>query len=177
MAKIILGAGERAQADWIATEKDVLDITSLESFSKYFEKDRADAFLAEHVWEHLTIPEGLLAARYCRAFLKPGGHLRLAVPDALNPNPDYIEAVRPGGSGPGASDHKVFYDHVMLRCLLTTAGFGRVVLLEWWDDDGYFHQKTWRSEDGHVVRSRNFDHRNDESSIRYTSLIVDAFSL
>lgn len=40
-----------------------------------------DAFLAEHVWEHLSLEDAHRAARNCHEFLRPGGRLRLAVPD------------------------------------------------------------------------------------------------
>lgn len=41
----------------------------------------ADAFLAEHVWEHLSLEDAHRATRNCYRFLRPGGRLRLAVPD------------------------------------------------------------------------------------------------
>lgn len=41
----------------------------------------ADAFLAEHVWEHLSLDDAHRATRNCERHLRPGGHLRLAVPD------------------------------------------------------------------------------------------------
>ncbi|CAM9609704.1 unnamed protein product, partial [Choristocarpus tenellus] len=50
----------------------------------------ADAYLAEHVWEHLTLQDAHRAAANCFASLREGGRLRLAVP---NPRP-----------GPGSSD-------------------------------------------------------------------------
>lgn len=40
-----------------------------------------DAFLAEHVWEHLSLQDAHRATRNCRRHLRPGGRLRLAVPD------------------------------------------------------------------------------------------------
>lgn len=40
-----------------------------------------DAFLAEHVWEHLSLEDAHRAARNCHDYLHPGGRLRLAVPD------------------------------------------------------------------------------------------------
>lgn len=41
----------------------------------------ADAFLAEHVWEHLSLDDAHRATRNCQRYLRPGGRLRLAVPD------------------------------------------------------------------------------------------------
>lgn len=40
-----------------------------------------DAFVAEHVWEHLSLEDAHRATRNCQRHLRPGGRLRLAVPD------------------------------------------------------------------------------------------------
>jgi hypothetical protein len=64
---------------------------------------------AEHVWEHLMPEQGATAARICHRFLRPGGYVRVAVPDGLHPDPKYVEWVRPGGSGLGAWDHTVLH--------------------------------------------------------------------
>lgn len=168
---VIIGAGERGQPGWISTQRNQLDVTSAASFSSFLRGAKVDSFLAEHVWEHLTITDGLTAARLCRSHLKPGGRLRLAVPDALNPHPKYIQFCRPGGSGPGADDHKVFYSHVMLRELLVDAGFHTVQPLEWWDEKKVFHQQPWKLEHGFIWRSRRGEPRR-----WYTSLIMDALA-
>jgi predicted SAM-dependent methyltransferase len=115
-----------------------------------------------------------VAARTCHQFLKVGGYLRVAVPDGLNPNPDYRDRVRIGGSGAGADDHRVLYDHRTLGALLTGAGF-TVDLLEYFDADGNFHAKAWDPAAGLIRRSRAFDTRNADGKLRYTSLIIDAF--
>lgn len=39
-----------------------------------------DAFVAEHVWEHLSLPGAHRATRNCERHLRPGGRLRIAVP-------------------------------------------------------------------------------------------------
>jgi predicted SAM-dependent methyltransferase len=176
--KVILGAGSaKPQSGWIATDKDTLDITSRESFLKFFSSgEKVEVFFAEHVWEHLSSVDGVMAAHNCLLFLKPGGHLRIAVPDALHPGQNYIDWVKPGGAGPGGKDHRMFYDHLMLRSMLTTAGFSQVIPLEWWDENGLFHKRFWCKEDGFVSRSADHDYRNTGGVVRYTSLIVDAIS-
>jgi len=90
--------------------------------------------LAEHVWEAFDIEESLVAARNCFRFLKPGGYLRVAVPDGNHPNPLYIADVRPGGSGSGAEDHKFLYTHSTLSTVFESAGL-KVNLLEYFDED------------------------------------------
>jgi len=44
-------------------------------------------------------------------FLRIGGTLRIAVPDGCHPDPNYIEHVRPGGTGAGADDHQFLYTY------------------------------------------------------------------
>lgn len=144
-----------------------------ESFARYWRRNSRKAFLAEHVWEHLEPDEARAANANCFEFLKPGGRLRLAVPDGLHPDPDYVERVRPGGTGEGAADHKVLYTFKTLKELLEEAGF-EVELLEYWDESRTFHFREWSSEDGHIRRSMRFDPRKQDGSLPYTSLIADA---
>jgi len=125
------------------------------------------------VWEHLTADDARRAQRNAHTFLKPGGHLRLAVPDGRHPDPAYLERVRPGGTGPGADDHKVLYTVETLSRSLEAAGF-EVRPLEYWDARGEFQFCDWSTADGKIVRSRRFDPRNATGTLAYTSLIVDA---
>ena len=150
-----------------------MDITRAADWESLLGLRRADALLAEHVWEHLPEEQTALANRHCHVFLKPGGHLRLAVADSLHPDPVYRENVRPGGVGPGAGDHKLLYDYHLLRSRLEATGF-EVRLLEYWDESGQFHYMDWDSADGHISHSRRYDKRNRSASLAYTSLIVDA---
>jgi predicted SAM-dependent methyltransferase len=171
--RIVLGASGIYDAGWIPTEIGVLDILNLGHWSRVFAENSIDAILAEHVWEHLTPEQGLLAARHCLRFLKPGGYLRVAVPDGFHPDPNYIEWVRVGGSGAGADDHKVLYTRDTFRRLFEQAGFD-VELLEYFDSAGVFHAVEWDPAAGKIFRSRRFDERNQNGQLNYTSLILDA---
>ena len=113
--KVIIGAGGKSYDGWVSTDIQNLDITKRSDFEKYWNSDTIEAFLAEHVWEHLTQEEGIAAFENCYNLLKPGGYLRLAVPDGYNPNPDYIKHVKPRGTGAGAEDHKTLYNTTYLR--------------------------------------------------------------
>ncbi|GDX11151.1 hypothetical protein LBMAG57_29230 [Verrucomicrobiota bacterium] len=170
--KLILGAGGTTFTGWYATDRETLDVLKREDFRSHWKASSRDAFLAEHVWEHFTADDAAIAVRNVFEFLRPGGRLRLAVPDGRNPDPQYLEHVRPGGSGPGADDHKVLWTVESLRQLLLDAGF-QVVALEYWDAAGHFHAEPWSSADGHVRRSKRFDPRNQDGTIRYTSLVID----
>lgn len=171
--RIIVGAGGTNFPGWISTDYPLVNIADWNSVSRYFRAGSVEAILAEHVWEHLDGTRAAAAARNCFALLKPGGYLRIAVPDGLHPDPGYIDSVRPGGHGRGSEDHKVLHTHRSLAIVLEEAGF-RVTLLEWFDEAGHFHFRDWDPAMGHVSRSTRFDERNARNPTAYTSIIVDA---
>jgi len=171
--QIVVGSSGIFTEGWIPTEAEYLNLLKPTDWKRFFAPNSIAGILAEHVWEHLTSADGVTAAKICHQYLRPGGHLRLAVPDGFNPDPDYREQVRPGGSGAGAEDHKVLYTYETLGRLLADAGFD-VDLLEYFDADGKFHFTDWNPAAGMVYRSRRFDERNRDGQLAYTSLIVDA---
>jgi predicted SAM-dependent methyltransferase len=170
--KIIVGSANTAQAGWLSTDYPVLDLTNEGSFSRLLKTDSVDTFLAEHVWEHLHPTDAQNAIHNCYRHLKRGGRLRIAVPDGLHSDPDYIAQVKPGGYGSGADDHKVLYDFRSLSAMLEAAGF-HVKLLEWFDEQGKFHFEPWQADDGMIKRSTRYDPRNSDHPTTFTSLIVD----
>jgi predicted SAM-dependent methyltransferase len=170
--KIVIGASLTKYSGWVPTEMNFLNLLKEEDWKFAFRKNSISAILAEHVWEHLTQEEGLLAVKRCHDYLMPGGHLRIAVPDGFHPEKAYIEYVRPGGHGAGADDHKVLYNFISLSKQLEEVGF-EVRLLEWFDGNGQFHYQEWNPNDGMVVRSSRFDERNADGKLNYTSLIID----
>lgn len=170
--KIIVGAGSQpSKKNWVNTNKHTLNLLNADTWKKYFQMDSIDNILAEHVWEHLTLEEGKKAVEVCYYFLKPGGKLRIAVPDGFHKSKSYIERVKPGGSGYGSDDHKVLYNYKTLSESLKESGF-KVEKIEYFDENHKFHFKDWSFEDGLVHRSR-FDKRNKSGQINYTSLIID----
>jgi predicted SAM-dependent methyltransferase len=174
--RVIIGAGEQRWAGWIATHRDQLDLCDRSTWVEWFGDRRADALLCEHVLEHLTEAEGRTAAEICFEFMKPGGFLRLAVPDAFFPDPGYQNEVKVGGPGSAdhpAADHKIVYDHRLLSDVLESAGFD-VDLLEYCDNAGRFHYHQWDAETGPIYRSLMLDHRNRGGRLGFVSLIVDA---
>jgi predicted SAM-dependent methyltransferase len=171
--RIVIGSGGTRLEGWVPTERKELDLLIEDEWEHYFEDGSLDAILAEHVWEHLTSEESLVAARNCFRFLKPGGYLRVAVPDGNHPNPLYIADVKPGGSGSGAEDHKFLYTYSTLSTVFESAGL-KVNLLEYFDEDGRFHFVEWSRSDGFIERSSRFDARNRDIPLSYTSVILDA---
>jgi len=170
--KLVLGANGKHQPGWIPTEIYSLNIVSPQDWMRSLPENSVDAILAEHVWEHLTKEEGFRAARLCHRYLKPGGRVRIAVPDGFFPDSSYIEFVKPGGLGPSARDHKVLYTYRELAEVFERAGFS-VDLLEYFDEKGKFHHNPWKSEEGLIVRSTKVDRGRIFGNLRFRSIILD----
>ncbi len=179
--RVAIGAGPQQWDGWISTDRGDLDLTNRASFEAWFGARRASTMICEHTWEHLTEAEGRGAAEICFDFLRPGSRLRVAVPDALFPDPGYQRMVQVGGPGPAdhpAAGHKVVYDYRTLMGVFESAGFC-VTLLEWWDEAGRFHHSPWELADGPIGRSTQLDTRNEawrngEGPPGFTSLLLDA---
>ncbi len=156
---------------WIATSKARLDLLREADWDNL--GNSVDAILAEHVWEHLDCNAAIVAAKNCFNFLKPGGYIRVAVPDGLHPVEDYIDRVTPGGWGAGSDDHHVPYTYRTLKTVFESVGF-QVTLLEYFDERGILHHQEWIPADGMITRSARFDSRNFTGELTYTLIIMDA---
>lgn len=174
--KIIIGASQTSYDGWISTNEILLNLTNEKTFDKILKKNSVDNFLAEHVFEHLTENEGKIAINNCYEYLKQGGIIRIAVPDGFFPNPDYINSTKPGGSGPGAYDHKVLYNYLTIKEIFDQDKFV-LNFVEYFNQDGKFNEKKLSDENGFILRSRYNDERNNKAIIKYTSLIVDAIKI
>jgi predicted SAM-dependent methyltransferase len=173
LRKIVLGASATFGPGWIPAEIEALNILQETDWERFFAPNSIDAMLAENVWEHLTADEAFLGAELCFRYLKPGGYLRIAVPDGNHPDPEYIAWVSPGGSGVGADDHTILYMHTSARALFERAGFA-IRLHEYFDDAGRFHFTEWAPEYGMIHRSKCYDKRNRGGKLGYTSIVLDA---
>lgn len=171
--RIVIGSGGIESEGWVSTDQDILNLLHESAWASLLQTESLDAILAEHVWEHLSPDEAIAAGKTCFRYLKPGGRLRVAVPDGLHPDPVYVERVRPGGSGPGADDHKVLYTYAAFRDLFEEIGFD-VVLYEYFDESGRFHFRDWDAADGLIRRSKRYDPRNSGDRLAYTSIVLDA---
>jgi predicted SAM-dependent methyltransferase len=169
-------SGINPDPSWYATDIDTLNITKQKDWKRALSFLRLHNIMAEHVWEHLNEFDTELANQNCFKFLKKGGILRIAVPDGFHPNQEYIDYVKPGGNGAGADDHKILYNYKSMIEKLKKVGFD-VQLLEYWDESGKFHFVDWTDKGGHIRRSRRYDPRNQNGTLNYTSLIVDAVKL
>lgn len=172
--KVVIGAASTEYEGWISTDYPVLDALNLIHWNYLFERSSIDRILAEHVIEHWTGDELRVFLRVIRPYMSEGGFIRLAVPDGFHPDQSYIDWVKPGGSGRGADEHKILYNHTYITQILSEEGYD-YNLLEYFDEAGQFHHSPWKISDGFVERSANHDSRNKLSPLSYTSLIVDAW--
>ena len=174
--RLILGSGSTEMNGWLRSDLPELDITSETHWMRYFRPNSIENIMAEHVFEHLTRHEFLHALTLVRRYLrKDVGTLRIAVPDGYFPSWEYIEQVRPGGSGAGAHDHRELWNVESLSNLLTSLGYV-VSPQEYFTRDGRFVDNGMSPAAGYISRSARNDARNDfdRGILRYTSLIVDA---
>src|SRR5258708_682997 len=105
-------AGVNPDKTWYPTDIDTLNLTKESDWKKLLLFLRLDNIMAEHVWEHLTDEDTILANKNSYKYLKKKGVLRLAVPDGFHPDKEYLDYVRPGGNGLGADDHKIIYNYI-----------------------------------------------------------------
>jgi predicted SAM-dependent methyltransferase len=184
---LIVGAKSQQQAGWISSDIDTLDIRRAADWSRNFAPGSIDKILCESCLEHMSYADGLTALRNFYRYLKPGGRVRVAVPDANFRDESYQFWTRPGGGGqlfsrlfiygPNEPDHKVFYDFQSLPALMQAAGF-KVRLVEYFDAAGLFYHNPWSYEDGEVTRS--YGHPRVQRfkfwlGFDFVSLIVDGF--
>ena len=91
---IIIGAHTTDYKNWLPTNIESLNLLEISSFENLFGDKKASRFLAEHVFEHISYDDAILALRNCYKYLEKGGTIRIAVPDGFHPNPDYIDMVK-----------------------------------------------------------------------------------
>ncbi|WP_078596392.1 class I SAM-dependent methyltransferase [Evansella clarkii] len=178
--RVVIGAGEYVNnPGWIHTQEDELNLLEENMWQSKFNKSSIKAILAEHVWEHLTYEEGVMAASMCYKYLKHSGYIRCAVPDGYFRDETYQSIVQVGGPGPkehSAASHKIVHNYKTLTKMFETAGY-EVKLLEYFDEEGKFYQNQWDGVDGVIFRSKKYDPRNQGENLVFPSLIIDALKL
>jgi predicted SAM-dependent methyltransferase len=167
---LMIGGGQTAYDGWIFTDRDFLDVTQPDQWAALFAPDTIDRILSEHMLEHLSESQAETTLRACHRYLKPGGLLRLAVPDGYRRDAAYVAEAAPPNDG-----HQVFYNIDTLTSLLSSLGF-TVTPLEYFDANERFHARPWDESEGMIMRSVRFDTQKDfqRGDLFYTSLIVDA---
>lgn len=175
--KIVIGSGGVNVGDgWVLTDLPVLDVTKRHHWRIIFQGQSIYRLLAEHVFEHLTEAQFKIFLNNVQPYLANGARIRIAVPDGFHPSAEYIDYVRPGGTGAGADDHKVLYTYRTMTTIINDNGYN-FELLEYFDENGEFHQQAWNKTDGPIMRSADNDQRNKDGKLAYTSLIVDLWTV
>ena len=171
--RLAIGAESHCSENWIPAASDQIDLANSASWSAFFQKSSVDAILAERVWEHLGEQDSKTAARNCFQFLRPGGYLRVAVPDGFHPSQQRKTLRGVGGSKIGAGGGGWLYNHHSFAEVFLAVGF-QVQMIEFFDQEGVFHSNQWDVSKGLVKRSLLFDERNISQPFAYTSLVLDA---
>lgn len=117
----------------------VEDVFKLESFKD----NSADIIYICHVLEHASREEALAALQRYYQILKPGGILRVAVPDieaciqvyTWTGNLDFIRSSLWGSQRHDYDYHKAGWDFNALKNDLQQIGFGNIYRYNWWNTE------------------------------------------
>jgi predicted SAM-dependent methyltransferase len=141
--------------------------------SRFLGNSKVDAYLLEHVLEHLSIDDSKLALSLLANTLKPDGYIRIAVPDGNHPDDDYLHYV--GVDGP--DDHKHLWRVIDFERISSELGL-KLRALEFCDEMRIRREVLQLDDRGLIIRrflNLNSDHSNWQSSIGQSSLIVDLY--
>lgn len=141
--RIHLGCGKRDWPGWTNVDgADFPHVVHYDVTLQHFHSDQADLLYSSHLLEYFDRDEGLEVLKNWYRVLKPGGVLRLAVPDWDN----MIHALR--FKGLGLEDilgplygkmqmddrtiyHKTVYNYYELKAALKEAGFMNIRRYDW----------------------------------------------
>jgi predicted SAM-dependent methyltransferase len=147
-----IGSGQPHNPAWLETDVSPSEgLVYLDATARFPMPDAAFAYVyAEHMIEHVPLPDARVMLRECRRVLKPGGVIRIATPDLAflcslyeAPSPlgrEYIAWMGEYFLGAGvpktaayvintamhAFGHQFIYDEAALTTELQAAGFGDV---------------------------------------------------
>ena len=144
--KLHLGCGERRIEGYLNIDSrltDAVDIVDDVRFLKRFKEESADIIYVCHVLEHFSRWEHLAALKRWQAILKPGGTLRIAVPDFEKVVAHYLkfgEVRKLSGILYGRQDypennHCWCWDFKELKKDLQDAGFHNIERYDWRQTD------------------------------------------
>ena len=172
--KVVLGASHitPAMEGWIKTDLPQFDITNENHWKEIFGNNKVDNFLAEHVLEHLTLEQNKTFFSLLKKHLKVNGIFRIAVPDGYHTSSEYINFVKPMGTGPGCEDHKMLWNVDLINSFADEFGF-ELAKLEYYNKEGNFNTTDFSETNGYIYRSFKNCIANKNVISGYSSLIVD----
>lgn len=182
---LIVGAGNTRYENWFPTDIQIFtknyiqinvfnfDITNESHYNNKLKGRKINKILAEHVFEHLSTEQIENAILLFDKYSSENVSIRIAVPDGYHNNSEYIDMVKPGGTGEGADEHLHLFTYQSLADVFSKFGFD-AKFIEYWDEKGKFHS-TYSNEDGlgYIKRCSLNDKRNTPENPFYTSLIID----
>lgn len=169
--KIIAGSANTKYQGWVSTNIDELNIINEDDFKYYFETKLVDNILLEHVVEHLEYKDFIKFLNIAKKYLKKGGVVRIAVPDANHPSQYVKELTGVNGTEPGADDHKFFYAISDFEKIASQLGY-KINKLEYFDEDGQFKMSNYDFQNGYISRcSKNYKGRFINNKKEYNKMI------
>lgn len=167
--KLNIGSGILDYDEWLGLNLPFFDLTNAKLWAYFFKEAPINNILLEHVLEHLTPQDVEKSLSFARKYLRKDGVIRIAVPDKNHPDPEYIEYVRPGGSGAGADDHKSFWNYSDFIDLAKSLNY-KYRLCEYYDEQGKLNMEVMDSENGTITRTARKEVKGIDN---YSSLIID----
>ena len=153
--RIYVGASGKYLAGWESFDRSALDVTKEQDYANLFCRGEIHAFLSEHTFEHISHEGMMTAFQLFFDFLSEDGYVRTAIP-AYPPhhNPDENDRKIGHVNFPTADD---------LVHLMEQIGYRDVQKLEWYDfATKTFHTTSWDVCEGTVIRSVQYDRRNQD---------------
>ncbi|WP_428304432.1 class I SAM-dependent methyltransferase [Lacipirellula sp.] len=93
--RLHIGCGKVHFPGWVNVDRDpmseIVDVSWDLRHSLPIHDGTVEYIFHEHFMEHLTVEEGLALSRECRRMLKPGGILRIGMPDLADVVRQYAE--------------------------------------------------------------------------------------
>lgn len=141
--KLNLGCGTLPLKDWVNVDLAGLPVDLVWDLRcpLPFPSNSVDTIFHEHVMEHMAPHQGYMLMKECYRLLKPGGVLRIVMPDAnkyirsyIDPENEFINSWRPGRFTPMIAlqeefygfGHRAIYDSTTVQLFCRTAGFSLV---------------------------------------------------
>lgn len=153
--RVYIGAGGYKLAGWESFNEDELDVTNEHTFSQLFCPGEVQAFHSEHTFEHISKESTELAFQLFFQYLANGGYVRTAVPPY---GPGHTQTPLDGQYG-----HVNFMTADEFVDLMEHIGYTDVKKLEWTDfETKTVHTTAWDFCEGPVIRSVQYDRRNQE---------------